>query len=345
MSRGASNRQMTLRPLTPLRLTHILPVLLLLALSIAGARAESPSTPQRSNWAVVVDASRYWFNYRHAANALGFYRELRDLGIPEDHIVLMLADDVACSPRNGYPGEVFLSQAHTRNVYGDAVQVDYRGPEVTVRTVLGLLEGRHAPGTPAHRRLDSDEHANVLLYFTGHGGDGFFKFQDREELLAADLADTVAAMAARGRFRELMIVFDTCQAGSMASRLRTPGVFSVASARTGESSYSYTTDDSVGLAIVDRFTYHTVAYLDGLKGHARDASTARTVFGSAVARTRMDQYVDHFSPAFTVSHVDTRCDLLNRSLREVLLTDFFANTHTRTHFVPDRVATDEWFQA
>lgn len=318
-------------------------MLLVAALEVRG-EAEGESNPQRSNWAVVVDASRYWFNYRHAANALGFYRELRDLGIPEDHIVLMLADDVACSPRNGYPGQVFLSQEHTRNVYGDAVQVDYRGPEVTVRTVLGVLEGRHAPGTPAHRRLDSDEHANVLLYFTGHGGDGFFKFQDREELLAEDLADTVAAMAARGRFRELLIVFDTCQAGSMAGGLRTPGVLAVASARRGESSYSYTTDDSVGLAVVDRFTYHTVAYLDALKGRARDASTARTVFGSAVARTRMDQFVDHFSPAFTVSHVDTRADLLNRSLSQVLLADFFANTHTRTHFVPDRLITDEWFQ-
>ena len=339
---------MTLRPLTHPRTTHTLLLLLVVAavcVAEAGAAAGADENPQRSNWAVVVDASRYWFNYRHAANALGFYRELRDLGIPEDHIVLMLADDVACSPRNGYPAQVFLSQEHARNVYGDAVQVDYRGPEVTVRTLLGLLEGRHAPGTPAHRRLDSDEHANVLLYLTGHGGDGFFKFQDREELLAADLADTVATMAARGRFRELMIVLDTCQAGSMAGGLRTPGVFNVASARAGESSYSYTTDDSVGLAIVDRFTYHTVTYLEGLKGRrARDASTARTVFDSAVARTRMDQYVNHFSPAFTVSHVDTRCDLLNRSLHHVLLADFFANTHTRTHFVPDRVATDDWFQ-
>ena len=26
-----------------------------------------------NNWAVLVDTSRFWFNYRHAGNVLGFY--------------------------------------------------------------------------------------------------------------------------------------------------------------------------------------------------------------------------------------------------------------------------------
>lgn len=31
-------------------------------------------------WAVIVDSSRYWLNYRHAANALGIYQAVRRWG-------------------------------------------------------------------------------------------------------------------------------------------------------------------------------------------------------------------------------------------------------------------------
>ena len=33
-----------------------------------------------NNWVVIADASRYWFNYRHAANALSIYYSVKRLG-------------------------------------------------------------------------------------------------------------------------------------------------------------------------------------------------------------------------------------------------------------------------
>ena len=48
-----------------------------------------------------VCTSRFWFNYRHVANTLSFYHTVKRLGIPDSHIVLMLADDIPCNPRNG----------------------------------------------------------------------------------------------------------------------------------------------------------------------------------------------------------------------------------------------------
>ena len=48
--------------------------------------------------------SRFWFNYRHAANALALYRVLRRLGVPDARIVLLLADDMPCNARNARPG-------------------------------------------------------------------------------------------------------------------------------------------------------------------------------------------------------------------------------------------------
>jgi hypothetical protein len=58
-----------------------------------------------SNWAVLVCTSAYWYNYRHMANTLSLYRTVRRLGIPDSNIILMLADDVACNPRNPYPAQ------------------------------------------------------------------------------------------------------------------------------------------------------------------------------------------------------------------------------------------------
>ena len=43
---------------------------------------ESPPS-HTNNWAVIVDTSRFWFNYRHAANVLSIYRSVKRLGIPD----------------------------------------------------------------------------------------------------------------------------------------------------------------------------------------------------------------------------------------------------------------------
>ncbi|ETE70112.1 GPI-anchor transamidase, partial [Ophiophagus hannah] len=82
-----------------------------------------------NNWAVLVCTSRFWFNYRHVANTLSVYRSVKRLGIPDSHIVLMLADDMACNPRNPAPATVFSHKNMELNVYGDDVEVDYRNYE------------------------------------------------------------------------------------------------------------------------------------------------------------------------------------------------------------------------
>jgi glycosylphosphatidylinositol transamidase (GPIT) subunit GPI8 len=62
------------------------------------------------------------FNYRHMANTLSLYRTVKRLGVPDDHIILMLADDVACNARNSYPAQVFNNENHRLNLYGDNIE-------------------------------------------------------------------------------------------------------------------------------------------------------------------------------------------------------------------------------
>jgi phosphatidylinositol glycan class K len=79
------------------------------------------------------------------ANTLAMYRTLKRLGMPDSNIILMLADDVACSARNTFPATVYANSGRQMDLYGDAVEVDYRGYEVTVESFLRLLTGANWP--------------------------------------------------------------------------------------------------------------------------------------------------------------------------------------------------------
>ena len=77
-----------------------------------------------------MDTSRFWFNYRHVANVLSIYRSVKRLGIPDSQIILMVADDMACNARNPHPAAVYNNANQQIDVYGDDVEVDYRGYDV-----------------------------------------------------------------------------------------------------------------------------------------------------------------------------------------------------------------------
>ena len=72
---------------------------------------------------------------------------MKRLGIPDSNIILMLADDAACNTRNKYPGSVFPSQGRVLDLYGENIEVDYRGYEVTVENFIRVLTGLAAPHT------------------------------------------------------------------------------------------------------------------------------------------------------------------------------------------------------
>ena len=41
------------------------------------ASGSADASGHTSNWAVILSTSRYWFNYRHASDALSFYHIVR----------------------------------------------------------------------------------------------------------------------------------------------------------------------------------------------------------------------------------------------------------------------------
>ncbi|KAI1915439.1 glycosylphosphatidylinositol anchor biosynthesis [Ophidiomyces ophidiicola] len=220
------------------------------------------ATAHTSNWAVLVSTSRFWFNYRHLANVLSLYRTVKRLGIPDSQIILMLPDDMACNPRNAFPGTVYNNADRALDLYGDNIEVDYRGYEVTVESFIRLLTDRLEEDVPRSKRLGSDAGSNVLVYMTGHGGDRFLKFQDAEEIGAWDLANAFGQMWEKKRYNELLFMIDTCQANTMFTHFYSPNIIATGSSALDQSSYSHHADSDVGVAVIDRWTYYILEFLE-----------------------------------------------------------------------------------
>ncbi|RFU27026.1 hypothetical protein B7463_g9307, partial [Scytalidium lignicola] len=268
-----------------------------------------------SNWAVLVSTSRFWFNYRHLANVLSLYRTVKRLGIPDSQIILMLPDDMACNPRNAFPGTVYSNADRAVDLYGDNIEVDYRGYEVTVENFIRLLTDRVGEEMPRSKRLLTDDRSNILVYMTGHGGNEFLKFQDAEEISAFDLADAFEQMWEKKRYHEILFMIDTCQANTMYSKFYSPNIIATGSSELDESSYSHHADNDVGVAVIDRYTYYN---LDFLETQVTDPGSKKT----------LGDLFDSYDEAKIHSHPGFRWDLFpggESAGRDRLLMDFFGN--------------------
>ncbi|KAM9500676.1 GPI-anchor transamidase [Clarias gariepinus] len=268
------------------------------------------SSGHTNNWAVLVCTSRFWFNYRHVANVLSVYRSVKRLGIPDSHIVLMLADDMACNHRNPKPATVFSHKNMELNVYGDDVEVDYRGYEVTVENFLRVLTGRLPASTPRSKRLLSDDRSNILIYLTGHGGNGFLKFQDSEEISNVELADAFEQMWQKRRYNELLFIIDTCQGASMYERFYSPNIMALASSQVGEDSLSHQPDLAIGVHLMDRYTFYLLEFLEDIH---------------PASQANMNDLFKVCPQSQCVSTPGHRTDLFLRDPGSVLITDFFGS--------------------
>jgi phosphatidylinositol glycan class K len=242
------------------------------------------------------------------SNTLAMYRTIKRLGIPDSNILLMLGDDVSCNARNVFPAKVYANAGKQMDLYGDGIEVDYRGYEVTVESFLRLLTGRQPSYTPRNKRLLSDASSNVFIYMTGHGGNEFLKFQDNEEVSAFDIADAIEQMWEKRRFNRLLYLIDTCQANTMYSKFYSPNIISSGSSALGENSYSHHNDMEIGTAVIDSFTHEILHYLETI---------------TKSSKATLQDFFSTYDPAKIKSHPGISTELSRAQPSELLVTDFF----------------------
>mmetsp|Transcript_29310 Transcript_29310/g.33731 ORF Transcript_29310/g.33731 Transcript_29310/m.33731 type:complete len:404 (-) Transcript_29310:20-1231(-) len=250
------------------------------------AKSASPIRAQHTNnHAIIVSTSRYYHNYRHVGNALSIYHHLKTFGnYPDSNIVLMLADEILCNARNPIRNELYTDDAKRENLCTSDIEVDYRGDDVTVDNFVRVLLGRHPPHTPSNRKLHLNAESNVIVYLTGHGGDNFLKFQDVEELMSNDVYGVFRQMHWLNRYSGMLAIVDTCQAHTLWDVLLesdtsdVPNLVAMGSSLKDQNSYGHHGDQTtVGVSVVDRFTYNFVELLNQAARRKRKLSLAKAV--------------------------------------------------------------------
>lgn len=270
-----------------------------------------------TNWAVIVCSSRYWFNYRHFANALAIYRTLKARGYDDEHIIFMSSMEPACDTRNPYVGEIFTTRSELqKDLYNNDTQIDYKGSECNVESFMRLLTGRVSPGTPTSKQLLSDEESKILIYLTGHGGDEFLKFHDTQEVSSQDMDYVFKEMRLKRRFKEILLIVDTCQASTFANSIETSNVYTLTSSLKGENSYAYETNTDLGVAVLDRFTHALVAFLDRHR-HKQEGRKVRSI------RDLVNSFDRRFLYSTATLQVSTGSE---RSPGSIPIADFFESS-------------------
>ena len=125
-------------------------------------------------------------------------------------------------------------------------------------------------------------------------------------------------------------MIDTCQANTMYSKFYSPNIIATGSSEIDQSSYSHHADNDVGVAVIDRYTYYN---LDFLETQVREPSSKKT----------LGDLFDSYDEAKIHSHPGIRWDLFpggEKGGRERLLMDFFGNVQ---NVEVDSVGNDtEW---
>eukprot|EP00890_Picochlorum_soloecismus_P003076 jgi/Picsp_1/376/NSC_00374-R1_gpi-anchor transamidase precursor len=271
-------------------------------------------------WAVIVNSSRFWLNYRHTANALGLYRSLRTLGVPDERIILMIADCATCDPRLFSPGKLWFRPGMALGDYEkeEETVIDYRDMEVSADSVLRVLTGNVPKGMSGSQVLGAGPNSTVLVFLTGHGGDRFLKFHDQSELMAADLGSAIEYMHRMKRFKDLLVILDTCQASTMYED--TGGAarwIGAASSKRDQSSYALNSDGAVGAYLVDEFTHHLVQYLE------------EVVRRNPLADPTFEQLLQYVSRKKMSSQVQSDDGKHPEGVRGVRVSDFFASRDSK----------------
>ena len=295
-----------------------------------------------NNWAVIVCSSRYWFNYRHLTNALSIYATIRSYGIPDSQIILMNAlSQAPCDPRNDRPGTIVDTPSvdnNTRNLY-ENVEVDYFGLDVNVENFINLMTGRHPRGTPLSKKLATDENSRILIFLSGHGGDEFLKFHDQEEISAQDVGYTFSEMRLKKRYKEVLLLIETCQASTLANYITAPRITTIASSAKGQNSYSYYSNDDLGVSIIDRFAFAAQQFFasnnfhDILKNDRTSKMSLKQTRNEKKRKVRaksrgktVQHFVDALDPRFLRSTAVLISSPQSRLPADMSLMDFFSGS-------------------
>jgi len=216
--------------------------LLLLALCSSALAFTARDLPQPEEdgelWVLLVAGSNGWFNYRHQADVCHAYQIVHAHGVPDDHIIVMMYDDIAYNKENPTPGKI-INHPNGTDVY-HGVPKDYVCGSVRPDMFLQVLQGEKVDGAfGTGKTLASGPKDNVFVYFADHGAKGLVAF-GQETLKATALNKAIKDMYAAKKYNKMVFYVEACESGSMFKGLLDPNmnVFATTASNATTSSFA-----------------------------------------------------------------------------------------------------------
>lgn len=202
-----------------------------------GSAAAWPPSSKSNHYAVLVAGSNTYGNYRHQADVCHAYQVMINGGIPAENIITMAYDDIANSPQNPYPGQIFNKPTPDgtpgTDVYAGC-KIDYKGMDVTSANFVKVLTGDTSAGGPVLKSTAQDK---VFVNFVDHGAVGLIAFP-HDQMHATELIAALQKMHDTQMYKELVFYLEACESGSMFADLPSGiNIYATTAANAQESSW------------------------------------------------------------------------------------------------------------
>ena len=220
-----------------------------------------------AQYAVLVQGSNGWNNYRHQADVLSVYQMLKTKGFDDDHIILIIDKALASDAMNPEPGIIRAEDGGNDLLAG--CSMDYDNANISPSDISNILLGVKTDKTPVV--LPKDAGQNVLLFWSGHGHNHanngadelVWRNADVGRGMTADLLrQTISLMHQQGHYRKMFVLTEPCFSEAVITPLvGIPGVLAMSSAGTFEQSFADNWSTELGVWRCDRFSRNLVTHL------------------------------------------------------------------------------------
>ena len=228
----------------------------------AGATISHQLPDLRERWAVVISPSTTWDNYRHQADALAMYQLLKNHGYDDDHIVLIVEDNLADASQNPFPSEIYIERSTVQSspdalvntdVRQDAV-IDYHFSNLSGPGDLAdILLGRQSQRLP--HVIHSTDADNVFFFWSGHGADSGGPLWGNEDSREPFGTQRIRSIVEQLPHRRMMLALESCYSGQWGEALTgIPDVIVLTAANAFETSKPDVYDTDMGTYLSNAFS-------------------------------------------------------------------------------------------
>lgn len=206
----------------------------------------------KGNWALLVATSSGWENYRHQADVLAIYQQLKSAGYTDDRIILIVEDDIAQNASNPYPGVIRVTPTGD-NVYED-VEVDYRMSSLQAQDLAQILMGEKSDRFP--RVIEATENNNIFIFWSGHSTPGAMCWDEEIYAMTGDVLSPIFEEMSRRRcYRKLLMMVEACFSGGVLEQCEgVPGMLFITATNGDETSKADVFSSEMRIWMSNRFT-------------------------------------------------------------------------------------------